>query len=304
MRIIVNGENLSYSLENESNLGQVLDGLKEWLKNSSFVMTAARVDDRDLDLASDESFARVSLDGVEELSVTARPLVEMDYEHLEAIREFFRLTRAGIEAGNAGAVKDVLKSYPTIRENLGWILERHGISSEAASPQRLDELFVASGLVETGTVDGAQRSALLDVVSVLDFELGVRMREISDPRAELKRATEDLSASIEELSEVSIMLQTGRDADAMQAILRFTELSSKLVRLYPLLRFGGHTDFATIRVDNVSFSDFYVEFNGVLSDLVDAFTASDTVLIGDLLEYEVAPRLEKLRAYVHLLANG
>ena len=34
--------------------------------------------------------------------------------------------------------------------------------------------------------------------------------------------------------------------------------------------------------------------NGVLRDLLAAFNAKDSILIGDLLEYEVAPRLGKL----------
>lgn len=304
MRIIVNGENISYSLENETNLLEVLRGLRDWLKPSGFIMTAAQADKRILDLGSNESLAGFLVSKIDELALTARPLAEMDFEDLQAIREFFRLTRAGIEAADPASVKEVLENYPAIRENIGRILERHGISGRTASPQRLDELFIASGLMQNGTIDGAERSALFELIDLLDVQLGVRMRELSDPRGELKRAAEDLSASVDELSEVSIMLQTGRDADAMQAIVRFTELSAKLVRLYPLLKFAGHVDFDSIHVNDLSFADFYGEFNGVLSDLIDAFAASDTVLIGDLLEYEIAPRLEKLRAYVHLLANG
>jgi hypothetical protein len=36
------------------------------------------------------------------------------------------------------------------------------------------------------------------------------------------------------------------------------------------------------------------ELNPVLRDLVAAFDARDSVLIGDLLEYEIAPRMERI----------
>ena len=36
------------------------------------------------------------------------------------------------------------------------------------------------------------------------------------------------------------------------------------------------------------------EFNPVLKELVAAFGTKDSVLIGDLLEYEIAPRMQRL----------
>jgi len=40
----------------------------------------------------------------------------------------------------------------------------------------------------------------------------------------------------------------------------------------------------------------------VLSELLEAFDARDSVLIGDLMEYEIAPRLERLRSILQELA--
>ena len=51
-----------------------------------------------------------------------------------------------------------------------------------------------------------------------------------------------------------------------------------------------------------SLQDFYQELNGILTELLEAFDAKDSVLIGDLMEYEVAPRLEQLQTFLQEVA--
>ena len=46
---------------------------------------------------------------------------------------------------------------------------------------------------------------------------------------------------------------------------------------------------------------FKEELNKILKELLEAFAAKDSVLIGDLMEYEIAPRLEQLRAFLQEL---
>ena len=48
--------------------------------------------------------------------------------------------------------------------------------------------------------------------------------------------------------------------------------------------------------------DFYRDLNRILTELLEAFHANDSVLIGDLMEYEIAPRLEQLRTFLQEVA--
>ena len=41
------------------------------------------------------------------------------------------------------------------------------------------------------------------------------------------------------------------------------------------------------------------ELSGSLKELLDAFNAKDTVLIGDLMEYEIVPKVELLIGIIH-----
>ena len=46
---------------------------------------------------------------------------------------------------------------------------------------------------------------------------------------------------------------------------------------------------------------FFSDLNRILTELIEAFEAKDSVLIGDLLEYEVTPRLEGLERLTEAL---
>jgi hypothetical protein len=75
--------------------------------------------------------------------------------------------------------------------------------------------------------------------------------------------------------------------------VRFSELSQNLVRLVFTISTGK---------ENEDLQSFYRELNSVLSELLQAFETRDSVLIGDLMEYEVAPRLGRLRAILQELS--
>jgi hypothetical protein len=101
-----------------------------------------------------------------------------------------------------------------------------------------------------------------------------------------------------ELGEVSVLLQQNEDEKAMSYVVRFSELVGSVMRMVAAL-----ADMEAVSLDELSIGEepvraFLESFNGILKELVEAFTHRDTVLIGDLLEYEVSPRLESLVTFL------
>ena len=140
--------------------------------------------------------------------------------------------------------------------------------------------------------------SLIELVSQLNIIISELTREITNPLAELRSATKLLGQVVSEMEEISVSLQTGKDKEAMDNIIRFIELSQKLLRIYPNLQYHGIIDVRRRRVMDKPFEDFYKEFNSILMELIEAFRANDSVLLGDLLEYEIAPRLEQLTQFL------
>jgi hypothetical protein len=67
----------------------------------------------------------------------------------------------------------------------------------------------------------------------------------------------------------------------MNIVARFVELVSKVTRLLS----SEQQESCARQVE---------ELNGILQELVEAFQSQDTVLIGDLLEYETVPRIQEI----------
>jgi hypothetical protein len=303
LQITINDEKIDYELERERDLFDVLGSLRNWLQSEGFILTGARIDDRDLDLRDENRLRNTPVADVATLHIDAQTAAESAYYDLVAVREFFRVLKNTIVAKNVDAVKKVMETYPDLKGGLDSLLEEQGIASPSLNAASLHERIVACRLLDTGSASGEPRDRLFGFIEELGTAIESRMNEIENPRAELASAAAELRESVGQLGDVSVMLQTGRDQEAMQAIVRFTDLSSRIIRLYPSLKSPGGIDFTTLVVDGTTLPEFYTEFNGILGELIDAFGTEDSVLIGDLLEYEITPRLEKLRSYIDLMTG-
>jgi hypothetical protein len=116
------------------------------------------------------------------------------------------------------------------------------------------------------------------------------MAELNDPVAEMRAAAVLFESRSRELADLPVLLQTGRDGEAMKTVLYFIEVFNKVIRVMPELA-GAGVDTGVLRIGGSSVAQFYGEFNGILRELTDAFEHKDAILIGDLAEYEILPRM-------------
>jgi hypothetical protein len=145
----------------------------------------------------------------------------------------------------------------------------------AALREQLSELADRERTAEAGEREEAARRR---------EEASCRLRETMETYAALQALAPELAALEEKIGEVSVLLQSGKDRQAMETVTRFTDLIEAAVAA--LQRTGNAGEAAEL------FSDL----NPRLREILGAFDAKDFILVGDLFEYEVAPRLGKLSA--------
>lgn len=101
----------------------------------------------------------------------------------------------------------------------------------------------------------------------------------------------------ERIKDISIDFQSGKDKVANVLIAEVANFlndfcqTAKLAAYFP----DDFKDFITngIKTENgnVTVGEFFQEFTPILSDFEQAIQDNDTVLLGDLAEYEISPRL-------------
>ncbi|MEW5814144.1 MAG: hypothetical protein AB1798_01950 [Spirochaetota bacterium] len=292
MEIKINDEVIDFTLENEKTLGDVTTAIDSWLKKSGFIVTSFKKDKKELPLTRKEEWFSTPLEYIGELEVLANLPGEIRLENLNTACQFFSMLAKGVQASNHGLIKELMEEYHCIKENLDTMM--------GSSINKVDTISAALEELTTAFTSEASKR-ILPVINGTILMLKERMREIVEPVKELKATTDLLKKSADEISEVAVLLQTGKDREAMDFIIHFTELSQKLIRLYPFLKEAGIMDVRDVTIDKLSFKEFYKDLNRVLKQVIDAFQVEDSVLIGDLLEYEVAPRLN---TFVNFINGG
>ena len=113
----------------------------------------------------------------------------------------------------------------------------------------------------------------------------------------IKQAFSGLSTLFSQLSEkmeeVPAALQSGKNKEVSDSIKKVADSIDQLCHIAALASLFPQ-DFNETKIDGKQFSEFFEDFSPILLDFEQALKNNDTVLIGDLSEYEICPRLKAI----------
>ncbi|MFW5684942.1 MAG: hypothetical protein ACOC1I_08820 [Spirochaetota bacterium] len=284
MEILVNREPLDFKLENEASVGEVVDGLAEWLGSGQFAIISLNVNTNSYAIHDRSAWADISVDDVERLAVEALPLQSVDHATLVAVDEYCSILAEALRTQNVEAIPELAEELPYVRRRIAQFVP------SLASPDGVAEVLADARLEAGEMPDARSAGKLADELDSIRSILQIREREYRQPERELALTLGQLSAMREQLIEVPVQLQTGKERAAMQTVIGLTEMLGRAVRLVPLVEASD----GAIGIDVQGVRSFAESLAPFLAELKEAFEIQDTVLLGDLLEYEVAPRLERL----------
>ena len=296
MEITLNSEPFDVTIENEVNLGELFYGISEWLNKSGYEITELIQDGKNLELYNNEWQSHL-LNSINNLDIVTIPGSAKYIKDLQIIYQSISLLLNAIEKDNFSLINDLITELPYITGVLNTFLTKNDISNFGKEKLiTLINVYTDSNKKETNI-----KNILQDYLANLLKILKSRIKEVTTPFTELQETTEKLKILIPVITDVALMLQTGNDKKAMDSVLQFIDLSEKLIRIFPFLVEQGYTDIRNQSIGNDNFSDFYKDLNDILLELLEAFDIKDSILIGDLMEYEIVPRLDKLLEYIKLV---
>lgn len=100
----------------------------------------------------------------------------------------------------------------------------------------------------------------------------------------------ECEALSKELQELPVKLQSGKDIEATQLISKLADFIEKFCHTATLSALFADI-YEKITIDGKTINDFFQDFSQILNDFEQAIASKDTVLMGDLAEYEISPRL-------------
>jgi hypothetical protein len=289
LEIRINGEKIDFTLEQEHVLGEVIDGLQEWLETNGFTIAEIRRDDTNVPLGSKLDWKDDPVQDISVLEIIAHHPMDLAFDKLSAVARFLELIQENADPESA-FIRDLMKGAEDVGEMIDAVLPIPGSERLSFGSQFL-QLASESGISSEGPIRQDAFSALLKFISELLLVLSSRIREISDPETELKATMSILDTMLGNIGDVAILLQTGKDVEAMMKLAKFIETVQRMIRVLHYLGEKSHVDLGLLNIEGASTKEFTLSLNDFLRELMSAMETGDTVLIGDLLEYEVAPKL-------------
>ena len=264
MEIRINGQAADITPENEKTIGEVLASLDQWLSNLGHRISGLVIDGKTADTANlDEIFSmetsRVKILDIYASSaaqLTAAALVNLlgDIDEFEELKFEDKNNFLGLWEQKAQA--------KLIKENL----------------PELFQLYI--DLFSQGSISCQTLRSITEE----------RIREVSDPVGEFSKIEALVNETCVRLVDLPLDIQTGKDGRAAQTIQIFSGITEKILRITKQLNQQGYLDHN----DEEKLTQLIGSFSGVLKELLDAYERRDSVLVGDLSEYEAAPKLQEL----------
>ena len=276
MNIFINEKPAEIALDTEKTLADVMTGLELWISPTGNRIQRICIDDRDVEGdALTEAFC-LDIEDIGKLDVFIRSWRELAAEALGVLYETCGLLgKAAFE-----------ERGPIFGD---WT------ESAAARFLKSDIPDIFSLAVRAMSGEGLLPSDLALIVEE-------RLREIVDPWQEINGCGPQVQLIAARMEEFPLDMQTGKDRRAAETIQLFSQIGEKLFRVFFIYKSEG-LSLETLEIDGLPARIFIEEFNTALRELSLAYENRDTVLAGDIAEYELAPRLLKFFAALKSMAK-
>jgi hypothetical protein len=232
--------------------------LDQELAKSGCRLNGLVIDDQKIELNSlEEAFSR-NIDTVQKLDLYFVSIAELTAESLLQI---------------SGDIDDFEKI--NFEDRAGFYANWKDKPQAVFAADIMPDIFALFGAFISGSVSS----------QVIRTVVGERLREIADPAEEFLMLESQIGEICERLTDLPLDMQIGKDLRAAQTIQIFSGVAEKIFRIVKLLPPGELEKNVTGLIS---------EFGAAVKEILAAYERRDTVMIGDISEYEISPKLREL----------
>jgi len=269
MTIRINQIAVDFALERERTFADLTASLRAWANSQNLAVLGILADGKAL--GPDD---QVSLADISEVDVEAVPVGERDLARVAVLARFFSLLAQGWERRDQTLISVLQQEFSSVREAVFPLLS-------PIAPRLLPPLKILDG---PWTDSEALAQAALKVAREVE---NIRW-ELQNPVHALAATFDALEESLDHLDALAGLFQRGMDKDGLDLIVRLFTAYEDLGRRAGLARRGKESM-------TTEWAKFNTELQPFLQEAGGALEAGDYILLTDLLEYEVTPRLRSVR---------
>lgn len=284
MTLTIDKKRIDFTLETEKYLDEVITNINNWLSENQLLIEKLYVNNEDysnMDL-------HIPLEDVNIIDIETLSFTELNINNISWIKYFFERIILAINDWDSKILEQVKVEIPFVLGHLPSILSLDSKTPETIFTDKITEMLNEYNYFncKEEVVDKKEVNTFLDNIVKL---LSERLNEFLNAEEELKSSIVILGTLKGELESVSIYLQSGKQEKAAVIMNKFTNILHKILRI---LNYNSKNSEFT---RGKSLEEFTDGLDDILTDLLDGYESKDTVLIGDILEYELSPRIDSLQ---------
>jgi|GEM_PF-4605284 len=253
LKITVDGIHLDHKLENENSAQEVIEQIQMWLTSQQRIPSIISLNGKQYDK---KTMGTIHIDKIDSIEFSTIHPHELSIRRIHLLEDIIYILQDAQRKNDKEAIKNFQKNSEEICE----------LFQSTLPGEKTPNFF------------SADKTIFMHVLELLK----VRKEEFLDPVGVGVQTGTMLLQHLGKLSELPVMMQTGKAQVAMKLLIIFTESARKLLRIYLIAK----KRFPSLDIKNLE------HINAPLTELEKALCNEDTVLIGDLIEYEIIPQFK------------
>ncbi|GAB6090300.1 hypothetical protein [Spirochaeta dissipatitropha] len=295
MKIRMNEQQLDVTINETDTIEVVLDQLGSWVESAGEIIAEVQLDGKPISSPPDPETGKQKAQKSQQLEITTCSPLEYRLRGLTVMDDYLNLLEEGVLKGNLQQIQDIAMEYPYIQDQLN-----REISGDSKGRTDLHTIILALRAEEHEPGE-EQRKSVAVIIQMARSILQDRSREIIHPDASAANAADRIMDLMPAILEVSVQLQSMDQREAMHTVFNLCELLSKLLRCLGYLPARSDIQHS---IDLSGIESQQQDLNRLLQELEAALEDQDSVSIGDIIEYEIAPLLETVCTKVQEAHHG
>lgn len=284
MVLTIDKKIIDFTLEDEKVLKEVIENINLWLSENQLIIEKLYVNNEDYSMHDLD----IDLKDIANIDIETLTFTELNINNLSWIKYFFERLINAIEAWNIIELQQVKSEISFVIKHLPTILSLDNKTPENTYSEKLT-IFLEKYDFFNCKEQTVNKDEIILFLNNIVLLLTERLHEYINARQELKSSIEILLTLQEELESVSILLQSNKSNEAAIIMNKFTNVFHKILRI---IKFNLNNPDVTHGQKLDSFTN---GLDDILNELLEGYESQDTVLIGDILEYELSPKIEILK---------
>ncbi|MEM5948560.1 hypothetical protein WKV44_08380 [Spirochaetia bacterium 38H-sp] len=291
MQILINDEKIAFSLENEKNLGDIIGALENWLEKSKLYISEVLInDDMEISLAFPDDWKNMAIEEVNKIDIKAITFSELQLNTISSLEDYFEIMNEVVKRRDIHQLVELADDFMSLGEELVLLIPDIFDKDDNI----LKRIFLEIDIAHASEIKQNDWERIEHTINNILIVVRDRKLEIMSPVTAAKATAEAINNMLEDINNISALLQTGKTQEAGGILLVFTEYFQKLSRVLPAL-------FNDNREKLKEMPTLVGDINSLLEEVITAYTAEDYVTVGDVFEYEIVPRFEQLIEYIDQL---